>query len=288
MAGRAIINVDGAAKGNPGPAGIGVAISDESGRVLRQISEYIGEATNNVAEYSALVRGLTEALEAGYSEVAVYTDSELMARQIEGRYKVKADGLTALYESAKALLGKFKSATVTHVPRAKNKLADKLASAAAQQAGQPELFEEKPEKPKTAKRTRREEPVIQRLSIKTSSRTQFLLITDQIQEAVDSSGVSDGICMVFVPHTTAGVTINETADPYVMRDIIDILNGLVPQSLEYRHREGNADAHAKAAMIGSSVSIFVENGKLVLGTWQGIFFCEFDGPRPRDLLVRVG
>lgn len=288
MAERAVINVDGAAKGNPGPAGIGVAITDESGKVLKQISEYIGEQTNNVAEYTALIRGLTEALELGFSQIAVYTDSELMARQIEGRYKVRADGLQSLYESAMRLLGEFGSASVNHVPRARNKLADKLASAAAQQGVQPELFADEPKKPKPARRARREVPVIQRISVQTTSRTQFLLITDQVQEAVDKIGVADGVCTVFVPHTTAGITTNETADPYVMRDIIDILNGLVPQSVEYRHVQGNADAHAKASMMGSSVDIPVEDGKLALGAWQGIFICEFDGPRTREVLIRVG
>ncbi|GEM_PF-5398 len=292
MAGRAIINIDGAAKGNPGPAGIGVVICDESGKVLQEIGSYIGQATNNFAEYTALIRGLSEARMLGFDQVTVYTDSELMARQIAGRYQVKSESLISLYESALDLLGKFKSATVNHVPREKNKAADKLASAAAAQGSQPDLFEERPEKPakpeKPKKEVRREESVIQRISLRTTHRTDFIEITAEVQDAVRKSGVTDGVCIVFVPHTTAGVTINENADPYVERDMIDILNGLVPQLSTYRHAEGNADAHAKASIIGSSVTVLVEKGKLVLGTWQGVFFCEFDGPRNREFLVRVG
>lgn len=285
MAGRAILNTDGAAKGNPGPAGIGIVISDESGKLLKEIGSHIGEATNNCAEYTALVRGLSEVLEMGFSEVTVYTDSELMARQLSGRYKVKSDGLMPLYETAQELLGKFRSASVEHVPRGKNKQADKLATAAAQQVTQPELFPEKPEKP--ARKAKREEPMVHRFTVRTSHRTEFIEITREVQDTVKKSGVTDGVCVIFIPHTTAGVTINENADPYVMRDIIDILNGLVPESAEYRHAEGNADSHAKASLIGSSVSVFVENGKLLLGTWQGIYFCEFDGARTRQVFVRV-
>jgi len=307
MAGRAILAVDGAAKGNPGPAGIGIVISDESGKVLREIGECIGEATNNCAEYTALIRGLSEVRDMGFSEVTVYTDSELMARQINGRYKVKSEGLIPLCDAAQNLLGKFKSASVEHVPRAKNKAADKLASAAAQPVAQPELsllgreLDSLPalgtgegvqlplqQRVKPAKKTKREEPMIQRFTVRTSHRTEFIDITREVQDAVRSSGVTDGVCTVFIPHTTAGVTINENADPYVMRDIIDILNALVPQSAEYRHAEGNADSHAKASLIGCSLNVLVENGKLLLGTWQGIYFCEFDGPRTRQVFVRVG
>lgn len=292
MAGKAVINVDGAAKGNPGPAGIGVAISDHSGKVVKQISENIGHATNNFAEYTALIRGLSEASALGFDEVAVYTDSELMARQIAGRYQVKADGLVPLYESALCLLGRFKSASVDHVPRARNKVADKLASAAAEQGRQPELFDEQPAKPPKAEkpkaRPRKEASVIERITVQTLSRTRFIDITREVQEAVTRIGVDDGVCTVFVMHTTAGVTINETSDPYVLRDIVDILNGLVPQLGTYRHAQGNADAHAKASMIGCSVNILVESSRLLMGEYQGIYLCEFDGPRPREVLVRVG
>lgn len=286
MAGRAILSVDGAAKGNPGPAGIGVVISDESGAVLKEIGEYIGEATNNCAEYTALIRGLSEAGEMGFSEVHVYTDSELMAHQLNGRYKVKSEGLAPLWEAAQGLIRKFSSVSIESVPRARNKAADKLASAAALRVAQPELFPEKPEKP--AKKARREESMVQRFTVRTSHRTEFIEITREVQDAVKSSGVTDGVCTLFVPHTTAGVTINENADPYVMRDMIDILNSLVPQSSEYRHTEGNADSHAKSSLIGCSLSAIVENGKLLLGQWQGIHFCEFDGPRTRQVFVRVG
>ncbi|HUV05536.1 MAG TPA: secondary thiamine-phosphate synthase enzyme YjbQ, partial [Armatimonadota bacterium] len=129
--------------------------------------------------------------------------------------------------------------------------------------------------------------MIQRLSVRTSARTQFVDITHEVQAAVNSSGVSNGLCTVYVPHTTAGITINENADPDVTRDIIDTLERLVPRGAGYRHTEGNADSHVKASIMGFSVNVFVENGRLVLGTWQGIYFCEFDGPRSRQVYVRV-
>lgn len=130
--------------------------------------------------------------------------------------------------------------------------------------------------------------MIQRIGIRTTARTQFLDITREIAEVVRSAGLSEGICTVYVPHTTAGITINENADPDVVRDMIDTLERLVPRNAAYHHVEGNADAHVKASVMGSSVSILVENGRLVLGTWQGIYFCEFDGPRHRQVYVRVG
>jgi secondary thiamine-phosphate synthase enzyme len=113
-------------------------------------------------------------------------------------------------------------------------------------------------------------------------------ITRDVQEAVERSGVSDGVATVFVHHTTAGITINENADPDVVRDIVDMLERLVPRDGSYRHAEGNADSHVKASLMGHSVSILIEDGRLVLGTWQGIYFCEFDGPRNRQVYVRVG
>jgi len=280
---RATIAVDGASKGNPGPAGIGIVISDESGNVLKEISEYIGEATNNVAEYTALIRGLSEAFEMGFSHVVVNTDSELLARQINGQYRVKNEGIVPLFESALDLLGKFKTASVNQVAREKNKRADRLAGKAASTA-QPALMGDPP----VADAKAREGRMTQRLSVRTSARTQFVDITHEVQAAVKSSGVSDGLCTVYVPHTTAGITINENADPDVTRDIMDTLERLVPRGAGYRHGEGNADSHVKASIMGFSVNVFVENGRLALGTWQAIYFCEFDGPRDRQVYVRVG
>ena len=121
--------------------------------------------------------------------------------------------------------------------------------------------------------------------VKTSSRTQLLDITDDIRSAVRSLGVTDGLIVVYVPHTTAAVTINESADPDVARDIESKLSQLVPRSGDYRHAEGNSDGHVKSTLVGCSETLLVEGGDLVLGTWQGVFFCEFDGPRTRTVLV---
>jgi secondary thiamine-phosphate synthase enzyme len=123
------------------------------------------------------------------------------------------------------------------------------------------------------------------VSVKTNSRIQMVDITPQLQREISSAGVRGGICVVYVPHTTAGITINEGADPAVCHDIIAKLNELVPSGGGYRHMEGNADSHIKASMMGSSVTLLVEEGKFVLGTWQRIFFCEFDGPRSRRVYV---
>jgi len=283
---RATIAIDGASKGNPGPAGIGIVISDESGNVLREISDYIGRATNNVAEYTALLRGLSEALEMGFEHAVAQTDSELLARQIGGRYRVRNKDILPLFDSALDLLGKFKTVSVIHVVREKNKQADKLANQAIRRgtAAQPALLpEEVVEVPST-----REAKMVQRLSVRTSQRAQLVDITRDVQEAVKRSEVSHGVATVFVPHTTAGITINENADPDVVRDIVDTLERLVPRDGSYRHAEGNADSHVKASLMGHSVSVLVEDGRLVLGTWQGIYFCEFDGPRTRQVYVRVG
>lgn len=125
------------------------------------------------------------------------------------------------------------------------------------------------------------------ISVRSASRTEMVDITSLVQKEVSKSGVTDGICTLYVPHTTAGVTINEGADPAVCEDIIGKLNDLVPPHAGYRHMEGNADSHVKASLMGSSVSVMVEDGRLVLGTWQKIFFCEFDGPRYRKLYVKV-
>jgi len=125
------------------------------------------------------------------------------------------------------------------------------------------------------------------LSVKTRSKTEFVDVTAQIQEAVHASGVERGLCLVYVPHTTGAVTINESADPSVKEDILMILNRLVPWQAEYRHLEGNSPAHVKATLVGASETIPIEGGRLALGTWQGVFFCEFDGPRTRKLRVDI-
>lgn len=128
---------------------------------------------------------------------------------------------------------------------------------------------------------------MRKLSIKTNTRTEMIDITNLIQNVIEEEQFTDGICIVYVPHTTCGITINENADGDVKRDIIDTLNKIVPYEGNYRHMEGNSDAHIKASLMGSSVICPVENGKLVLGTWQGIFFTEFDGPRNRNVFVKV-
>ena len=128
---------------------------------------------------------------------------------------------------------------------------------------------------------------MQTLRVKTGRRTQLLDITEAVERVVAESGVVTGVCYVYVPHTTAGVMINEHADPDVASDLEGVFDRLVPHKGPYRHAEGNTDSHAKAVMVGASQVIFVEGGKLVLGTWQGIFFCEFDGPRERKMFVRV-
>jgi secondary thiamine-phosphate synthase enzyme len=125
------------------------------------------------------------------------------------------------------------------------------------------------------------------LRVKTNRRTQLVDVTNEVQRVVAKSGVSDGMCHVFVPHTTAGVMINEHADPDVASDLEGIFDRLVPHRGPYRHAEGNTDSHAKAVMVGASQVIFVEHGKLALGTWQGVFLCEFDGPRERKVWVKV-
>ncbi len=128
---------------------------------------------------------------------------------------------------------------------------------------------------------------MQEISVSTKSRTELVDITSQVQKAVAESGTKDGVCHVYVPHTTAGITINENADPSVREDILMELNKTIPFEDHYKHREGNAAAHIKASMVGSSETILVSGGRLVLGTWQGLFFCEFDGPRRRRALVMV-
>ena len=125
------------------------------------------------------------------------------------------------------------------------------------------------------------------LQIKTEHRTHFVDITTQVQSVVTKSAAKTGFCYLYVPHTTAAVTINEHADPDVARDVEAAFDRLVPHHGPYKHSEGNSDSHMKAILVGASQTIFIEGGKLALGRWQGIFFCEFDGPRDRKLYVKV-
>ncbi len=126
------------------------------------------------------------------------------------------------------------------------------------------------------------------LTVKTSQREEFVDVTSQVQRVIDESGVTDGVAICFVPHTTAGITINENADPDVKRDILWKLRHEIPKDDGFHHAEGNSDAHIKASLMGFSQQLLIENGKLVLGTWQGVYFCEFDGPRNRKLMVKAG
>lgn len=126
---------------------------------------------------------------------------------------------------------------------------------------------------------------MKKFSVNTRQRTEFVNITSQVQSLATEYGIKDGLVTVFVPHTTAGITINENADPDVMEDVAVTLDRIVPWNAGYAHSEGNAAAHVKTSLMGSSVRIPVEGGKLCLGTWQGIYFCEFDGPRKRDVWV---
>lgn len=128
---------------------------------------------------------------------------------------------------------------------------------------------------------------MQVLHVKTNRRTHLVDVTDKVQGVVNASQISEGICYVYVPHTTAGVTINEHADPDVAADLEGAFDRLVPHNGPYRHAEGNSDSHMKATLTGTSQIIFVQEGKLALGRWQGIFFCEYDGPRDRKFYVNV-
>jgi secondary thiamine-phosphate synthase enzyme len=125
------------------------------------------------------------------------------------------------------------------------------------------------------------------LTVKTHSRTEMIDITDDVQAALRENGVRDGFCMVFVPHTTAAVTINENADPTVKDDMLKVINNIIPWDDGYRHLEGNSAAHIKSTLVGASELVAVAAGKLQLGTWQGLFFCEFDGPRRRKVHLHV-
>lgn len=125
------------------------------------------------------------------------------------------------------------------------------------------------------------------LTVNSKNRTELIDITSKVQDTVRSASGGSGLCMLFVPHTTAAVTINESADPSVKDDILMVLNQIVPWEAGYRHLEGNSPAHVKATIVGSSELIAIEHDRLVLGTWQGIFFCEFDGPRTRKVHIKI-
>jgi secondary thiamine-phosphate synthase enzyme len=125
------------------------------------------------------------------------------------------------------------------------------------------------------------------LQLKTSRRTEWINITAKVTRAVSASGVSHGVCHLYIPHTTAGVTINEGDDPDVARDMEAAFDRMIPRDAGYKHYEGNSDSHIKATLVGSSQSVWIENGRLRLGRWQSIFFCEFDGPRNREVFVKI-
>ena len=125
------------------------------------------------------------------------------------------------------------------------------------------------------------------INVSTHHREEFLDITSQIKDVVKTSGITDGICVIFIPHTTASVTINENADPDVRSDIIAFLNKLIPKNANFDHFEGNSDAHIKSSMMGFSETIIIQNSQLILGTWQGIYFAEFDGPRTRKIHISI-
>ena len=129
--------------------------------------------------------------------------------------------------------------------------------------------------------------MIHTLSVRTTSRTEMVDITGQIQELVRQSGVTEGVCHLFEAHTTAGLTINENADPSVQADILMVLNRIISDQEAYRHLEGNSPAHIKASLMGPQLTVLVSNGKLLLGTWQGVFLCEFDGPRTRKVHLKI-
>ena len=124
-------------------------------------------------------------------------------------------------------------------------------------------------------------------TVKSKKQTELIDITSNIQDIIRSADIDEGVCMLYVPHTTAAITINESADPSVKTDILMILNEVIPWKAPYRHLEGNSPAHIKSTLVGPSELIAIEKGRLVLGTWQGIFFCEFDGPRTRKVHVRL-
>ncbi len=129
--------------------------------------------------------------------------------------------------------------------------------------------------------------MIETLNVSTKSRTSLLDITGEVEKVIRDAGVKDGICILFVPHTTAGITINENADPSVKSDILKELDKIVPIEDNYSHMEGNAAAHIKSTLVGQTINLLIKDGSPVLGTWQGLFFCEFDGPRQRKVLIKT-
>jgi secondary thiamine-phosphate synthase enzyme len=129
--------------------------------------------------------------------------------------------------------------------------------------------------------------MIKTINISSRSRDEFIDITADVARIVKQSGIRDGVCYIFVPHTTAGITINEGADPSVKRDILTALKRVFPHDGDYAHAEGNSDAHIKASLTGSTAVTIIENGELILGTWQAIFFCEYDGPRNRMITLKI-
>ena len=128
---------------------------------------------------------------------------------------------------------------------------------------------------------------MQTLQVKTNRRTEFVDVTNEIQSAIAKSATKNGVCHLYVPHTTAAITINEHADPDVARDVEGIFDRLIPKRGPYKHAEGNSDSHMKAILVGATQNIFIVDGKLARGRWQGVFFCEFDGPRDRKLYVKI-
>ena len=129
--------------------------------------------------------------------------------------------------------------------------------------------------------------IMNTIEVKTTKRTEFIDIASKVEKIVRDAKIKEGICVIFCPHTTAGLTINENADPAVQKDILNHLEKLVPQDRDYSHSEGNSDGHIKSSLMGSSLNIIIENGALALGAWQGIYFCEFDGPRNRNVYIKI-
>jgi secondary thiamine-phosphate synthase enzyme len=128
---------------------------------------------------------------------------------------------------------------------------------------------------------------LQTINVRTATREEMIDITAQVRSAIKRSGVTDGICCVYTPHTTAGITIQENSDPDVKADMVGHLARMIPKTGAFRHDEGNSDAHIKSSVIGATATVIVDDGKALLGTWQAVFFCEFDGPRERRVLVKV-
>lgn len=128
---------------------------------------------------------------------------------------------------------------------------------------------------------------MEKIDIRSSKRKEMIDITESISSVVERSGIKSGICFIFVPHTTCGITINENADPSVKHDILSFLCKTVPEDSKYTHTEGNSDAHIQATIVGQTLSLIIENDKIQIGTWQGIFLCEFDGPRTRSIWIKI-